>query len=111
MEKLDIIMNALEDINASDIVTYNMKEVSPFYDYMVIASVGSTRGLQAAIRHISDDLNKAEPTDMRVEGKDSDSWVLIDTKDVIVNVFTKEERVYYDIEKVLAGVPKVKMDQ
>jgi len=109
MEKLAIIRKALDDINAFDLAIYDMKGVSPFYDYMVIASVSSTRGLNAAIRHLSDDLSEAGHTKYRVEGKESDSWVLFDAKDIIVNIFTKEERLYYDIEKVLAGVPKVQL--
>lgn len=110
MEKLDIILHALENVNAFDLATYDMKGVSPFYDYMVIASVTSTRGLQASVRHMTDDLSKEGYTKFRVEGKESDSWILFDAKDIIVNVFTKEERLYYDIEKVLAGVPRVHQD-
>ena len=37
----------------------------------------------------------------RVEGKNSNSWILIDAKDIIINVFTKEEREYYNLEKML----------
>jgi len=111
MEKLTLIINALEDVNAFDITAYDTTKVSPFYDYLVIASVSSARGLQASVRHMTDDLSKEGYHDVRVEGKDSDSWVLFDTKDVIVNVFTKEERLYYNIEKVLAGVPKVTIEQ
>lgn len=110
MEKLDLIFNALEDVNAFDVIAYDTKKVSPFYDYLVIASVTSARQLQASVRHMTDDLGKIGDHDVRVEGKDSDSWILFDTKDIIVNVFTKEERLYYNIEKVLAGVPRVNQE-
>lgn len=110
MEKLNIVINALEEINAFDITAYDTKKISPFYDYMVIASVTSARQLNASVRHMTNDLAKEGFDNVRVEGKDSDSWILFDTKDIIVNVFTKDERQYYDIEKVLAGVPMVNID-
>lgn len=107
MEKIDIIINALEDVNLQDIEVYDMKERSPFFDYLVISSATSNRQLQAAVQHINDDLGKAGLPNARVEGKNSNSWVLVDTKDIIVNIFTKEEREFYDLEKMLVEIKKV----
>ena len=69
MTKIQLIVNALEDVNASDIVVYDTKGKSPFYDYFVIASVTSDRQLQGAISHIQDDLVKNNFDIARVEGK------------------------------------------
>lgn len=107
MDKLKIIINALEDINAFDIVVYDMRGISPFYDYFVISSANSERQLQASITHINDDLAVAKLPQPTIEGKTSKSWVLIDAKDIIVNVFTKEEREYYHIEKMFAGFEQI----
>ena len=107
MKKIEIVMNALESINLSDIVIYDMREKSPFFDYFIISSATSDRQLQAAVSHISKDLAENNYDSPTVEGKNSNTWILVDAKDIIVNIFTKEEREYYDIEKMLVEIGKV----
>ena len=107
MKKIEVILKALEDVNLQDIEIYDMREKSPFFDYFIISSATSNRQLQAAIQHISDDLAKAKFSHPKVEGKNSNSWILVDAKDIIVNVFTKEEREYYNLEKMLVEIKKV----
>ena len=107
MTKIEVIINSLEDINAKDIEIYDMREKSPFFDYLVISSVTSNRQLQAAIQHVVDDLAKHKFAHPRVEGKHSNSWVLIDAKDIIINVFTPEEREFYDLEKMLVEIKQL----
>jgi len=107
MKKIEVIMEALENVNLSDIEIYDMSEKSPFSDYLVISSATSDRQLQAAVNHIQKDLveNNYEPA--RIEGKNSNSWILVDAKEIVVNVFTKEEREYYNLEKMLVEINKV----
>ncbi|MBN2604675.1 MAG: ribosome silencing factor [Bacilli bacterium] len=107
MDKLKVVFKALEDVNAVDIVVYDMREISPFYDYFVISSATSDRQLHAAITHINDDFAKAGYAAPNIEGKTSKSWVLVDAKDIIINIFTKEEREYYHLEKMFAGFGQV----
>ena len=107
MKKIEVIMSALEDVNLKDIEIYDMKEKSPFFDYLIISSATSERQLQAAISHVQQDLAENKFDHPRVEGKNSNSWILIDCKDIIVNVFTVEEREYYNLEKMLVEINKV----
>lgn len=107
MTKIELIINALEDINAIDIVVFDMREKSPFFDYFVISSATSDRQLQAAITHINQDLSDNGFPSANVEGKNSKSWVLLDCKDIVVNVFTREEREFYNIEKMWAGIAQI----
>lgn len=109
MKKIEVVINALEDVNLSDIEIYDMREKSPFFDYLLIASASSERGLQAAISHVQKDLVEHKFEMARVEGKNSNSWILIDAKDIIINVFTKEEREFYNLEKMLEEISKVKL--
>ena len=111
MTKIQVIINALEDINLFDIVVYDMREISPFFDYFVISSATSDRQLQAAISHISNDLAEKNFDHPKIEGKNSKSWILIDASDVIVNVFTKEEREYYNLEKMWVGIETLDLDK
>ena len=107
MKKLEAIITALEDVKLQDIEIYDMREKSPFFDYFIISSATNSRQLQASIQHVSDNLAKHKFAHARVEGKNSNSWVLIDAKDIIINVFTKEEREYYDLEKMLVEIHKI----
>ena len=111
MKKIEVIVEALESVNLSKIEVYDMREKSPFYDYLVISSATSDRQLQAAITHITNDLAEHKFEHPRVEGKNSNSWVLIDAKDIVVNVFTTEEREYYNLEKMLVEIRKVELDK
>jgi ribosome-associated protein len=111
MKKIEVIFDALERVNLKDIEIYDMREKSPFFDYLVISSATSDRQLKAAITNIQDDLVKNKFQPARIEGKDSNSWILIDCKDIIVNVFTKEEREYYNLEKMLVEIQKIKVDE
>lgn len=110
MDKLKVVFKALEDVNAVDIVVYDMRGISPFYDYFVISSATSDRQLHAAVAHVNDDFAKAGYPAPTIEGKTSKSWVLIDTKDIIVNVFTTEDRDYYHLEKMFAGLPQIDIE-
>jgi ribosome-associated protein len=111
MDKIKIVVDALEGVNLSDIVVYDMREKSPFFDYMVISSATSDRQLNASISHIQNALSENGFDVANIEGKNSNSWVLIDCKDIIVNVFTKEERVYYNLEKMLAEIEELDLEK
>ncbi len=111
MTKIEIIVKALEDINAFDVIVFDTKTKSPFFDYFVISSVTSNRQLQAAISHINHDLAENSYEHPVVEGRNSKSWVLVDCKDIIVNIFTREEREYYNLEKMMVGVEQVELNQ
>ncbi len=107
MKKIEVIIEALENIKLVDVEIYDMKEKSPFFDYLVISSATNNRQLQASVQHVTDDLVKNGFNPPRVEGKNSNSWILMDCKDIIVNVFTREEREFYNIEKMLVEIKKL----
>ena len=111
MTKIEIIVNALEDINAFDIIVFDTRTKSPFFDYFVISSVTSDRQLQAAISHINQDLAENKLPHPVVEGRNSKSWVLIDCKDIIVNIFTREERDFYNIERMFVGTEQLEVNK
>lgn len=111
MDKLKIVLEALDSVNLFDVVVYDMREKSPFFDYLVISSSTSARQLKGAVTHIQNDLAKAGYEIASVEGKNSNSWILVDCKDIIVNVFTKEEREHYNLEKMLAEIEELNIEE
>lgn len=111
MDKLKIVIDALEGVNLFDIVVYDMREKSPFFDYLVVSSSTSERQLNASLSHVSKGLVENGYTAPNVEGKNSKSWILIDCQDIVVNVFTKEEREYYNLEKMLAEIENINLEK
>ena len=97
---LKIAVEAAEDKKAVDIVALNLKEVSLVADYFVICSGNSDTQVQAISTEIRKQADKNEVRIRGIEGMDSARWVLIDLGDVIVHVFHREEREYYNIERL-----------
>ena len=101
MEKIvkDII-DIIEDKKGLDIRVYDLKGKSPFFDYSIICTGSSTRNVDAIVQ----DLKKNMEIVRNIEGQEESNWVLIDGGDVIVNVFTREAREYYEIDKFYESI-------
>ncbi|MFW6298626.1 MAG: ribosome silencing factor [Bacillota bacterium] len=111
MEKIDYIYETLDDLRLEDIIVYDVRAKSPFFDYFVISSAKNPRQLKASILRIKNTLEEHGFDTPNVEGRDSEEWVLIDTGDIIINVFSKSERDYYNIEKMWVDVPRLEPKQ
>ena len=90
----------LSDKKAQDIVVIDIQGKASFADYFVIASGGSERQVNALVDDVEDAFAKEGLFVKSIEGKQNSGWVLMDFGDIIVNVFTKEQREKYNIEKV-----------
>ncbi|MGC2872936.1 ribosome silencing factor [Ihubacter sp. rT4E-8] len=90
----------LDNKKALDIVAIDIAEKSSFADYMIIASGGSERQVQALVDDVEEAFAKEGLLVKSIEGKQNSGWILMDYGDVIVNIFTKETREKYNIEKV-----------
>lgn len=106
MEILKEIKDAIEKVKGIDTVIYETKTVSPLFDYVVISTVESERQSDAVCAYIADNLEKNGISVKHIEGKNS-TWVLIDVSDIIVHIFTKEEREHFQLEKLYMHLPKV----
>ncbi len=104
------VIETLQDLKLEDIIVYDMRERSPFFDFCVLSTARSSRQLQAALKHLKDNLQAAKHKMPMIEGAGSDGWVLMDAKDVIVNIFTREERTYYNLEKMWMDIPTVDIE-
>ena len=103
MELLEIVkkaVSALEDKKAEDITVIDISEVSTIADYFIIAN-GSNANQLAAMRDAVDEaFYKAGIHAKQVEGNNNSTWILIDYNDVIVHLFDKEDRLFYDLERI-----------
>ncbi len=90
----------LDNKKAEDIVVIDIAEKSSFADYLVIASGNSERQVNTLVDEVEDQFAKEGLLVKSIEGKQNSGWVLMDFGDIIVNVFTRETREKYNIEKV-----------
>ncbi len=104
------ILNVVDDVRAEDIVCYDMRGISPFYEYVVICSGNTERQTTAIMNHLKDYANESKVS-IRVEGKESGKWVLVDLGEVIVNIFLPEEREYFQLEKLWLDIPTLDISQ
>ena len=109
MELKEIIYECLGKVKAEDILEYDMKGLSPFYDTMILASVDSERRATAGVSYIEEEASKAGFKIRGIEGENT-PWVLIDLNDVIVSIFTKEERERFSLEKIYLDYPCRKVE-
>lgn len=90
----------LDDKKALDIAVIDIMEKVTFADYLVIATGNSERQVNSLVDEVEDQFAKEGLLVKNIEGKQNSGWVLMDFGDIIVNIFTKEMREKYNIEKV-----------
>ena len=84
-----------------DVRLYNVKEASPITDFYVNVTGRSHTQVFSLSDILKDKLAEREITPARVEGKRGDTWILVDYRDVIVNVFDKGSREFYNLDRLL----------
>lgn len=113
MNNRDIALNAANILlkkKAIDVVIIDIKEKSSFADFFVIASGGSERQVGTLADEIEEQMEKEGISARSVEGKQTSGWILMDFGDVIVNIFTAEQRDRYKIEKVWSDCEIIAID-
>ena len=117
MHKLDSKNKVLEaarlalEKKAGDPVILDIKKLSSVADYLLISSAGSERQVQAISTFVIEGLSKRGEKALGVEGTAEGRWVLIDFNDVVVHIFLKEVREFYDIEGLWAEAPRVALEE
>ena len=97
---LSAILASLEDDKAEDLISIPLDGKSEMADHMVVASGRSSRQVVSISEKLAEQLKHDHGLIVRIEGKDTGDWVLIDAGDVIVHVFRPEVREFYQIEKM-----------
>ncbi len=105
MDLIKSAIKAIEEVNGKDIKIYETKNINPLFDYAVIATVSSGRQLDAVISHIEDEASREGFEIRGIEGKGGACWLLVDLYSIVIHVFTEEERVHYDLDKLWADLP------
>ena len=99
-EMARIAYHALADKKGEDIKIIDISGISVLADYFLIASGSNDSQIRAMVDNVEEELLKAGYSVKQREGYGSGSWVLMDFGDIIVHVFDKENRLFYDLERI-----------
>lgn len=94
------IVKSLDDDQAQEILTIDLRGKTAYADYMVVASGRSQRHVGAVADHLLRNLKNQGLKNIQVEGLPNCDWVLVDAGDVVVHIFRPEVRDFYNIEKM-----------
>ena len=96
------------DNRGQDIVILDLREITPVFDYFVLATGTSRRQLHAmseAIDHtLEDELSDKR---MGIEGYRESRWIVLDYGTVVIHLFDEERRQYYDLENLWAQAKRL----
>lgn len=99
-EMAKLAIEALEDKKAEDIRLINIAEISVLGDYFILASGSNRSQIQALADNVQEKLGRAGVMTKAVEGYETANWILMDFGDIIVHVFDKENRLFYNLERI-----------
>lgn len=106
-ELTKLAIEALEDKKAEDIQVIDISEVSVIADYFIIASGSNRSQIQAMSDNVEEALGRAGTPAKQIEGYNTANWILLDFCDIIVHVFDKENRLFYDLERIWRDGKKI----
>ena len=95
-----LVISALEDIKAHDIVAIDVRKVTSIFDWIIVASADSARQTKALARHIRDSLKQSGSVIVGTEGEESGDWILVDAGDIVAHVMQPAVREYYNLEEL-----------
>ena len=83
-----------------DLRLYDVRENSPITDFYINVTGRSDNQVAALADYLNDEIAELGRSDARIEGKRGDSWILVDYRDLIVNIFNKESREFYNLDRL-----------
>ena len=101
------IQDALEDAKTQNIAVLDVRKISDFTDYMVIATGTSNRHVQSSADKVVETLRGHGLRPVGTEGKQLGDWVLIDFGDVVVHIMREQTRDFYNLEKLWSDAKRV----
>lgn len=92
--------HALDEKKGEDIRVINISQISVIADYFIIANGSSNSQVNALVDNVEEKMHEAGFTLKQREGYGAGTWVLLDYGDVIIHVFDRENRSFYNLERI-----------
>lgn len=96
----NLVIDALDDVKAQDIIKLDVRNMTDVTDYMIVASGTSNRHVRALIENVAEKAKEAGHRPIGVEGEEGGEWVLLDLQDALVHVMLPRVREFYNLEKL-----------
>ncbi|MCM1226586.1 MAG: ribosome silencing factor [Clostridium sp.] len=111
-EMLEKIIRTLDSKKAEEIRAIKITDLTIIADYFVIANGTSTTQTRTLAEEVEYQLSQLGVEPKRTEGyKNGSNWVVLDYGDIVVHVFYKETRDYYQLERLWADGEKVDIEK
>jgi ribosome-associated protein len=101
----DLVITALEETKANDVVILDVSKMTTVTDYMVVASGTSNRHVRALADAVAESAREGGQRPIGIEGANGGEWILIDLQDVLVHVMLPRVREFYNLEKLWSLTP------
>jgi ribosome-associated protein len=92
---------------ALDVVVIDVRKLSSYTDFLVIASGTSDRHVQGVAEHVVSSLKVEKTSILGAEGLSEGQWALVDVGSVVAHVFHQYTRQYYDLDGLWADAPRL----
>ncbi len=109
-ELLSLVVKEMEQHHATDLKVLDFKGVSPDYDYFVIGTVSNVRLAWALVDYVQEALEEQGYSVRKIEGDRQSTWILIDCFEVVIHLFSSEDRAMYGLDKLWADRPTIKVE-
>lgn len=106
-EALRIAVNAADDKKANDLVILDISKITSFANYFLICTGDSSRQMQAIADEVEKRLKASGIRPSHVEGYQHSEWILLDCMDLVVHIFSKNARAFYDLERLWRDAQKM----
>ena len=111
VEFKEIVLKAISEKKGCDLKEYDTRSLTPLMDSLLVVSTTNIRQNNAIAQNIKDRLkeNGFDGT-IRIEGNADSKWLLIDLKEIVVQLFVKDERQVYQLDRLYRDVPVIEYD-
>jgi len=106
-ERACLAARVAADNKGRDVIVLDMREVTPLYDYFVLATGNSRRQIHTMAEEIDAALRAEGDRRLTIEGYEASRWVVQDYGDVVVHLFDSDARQYYALEELWADAERV----
>ena len=111
IEALKIAAAAADDKKAHDLVALDISGIASFADYFLLCTGDSSRQMQAIADEVEKRLKVSGLRPSHVEGYQNSEWILMDYIDLVIHIFSKTARAYYDLERLWRDGKKLDKDK
>ena len=105
LERVKQLARAVYEKKGSDVVIFDLRELSPIADFFVI-----THGLSTVHNRTIAEYLAEEEKPSHLEGYETGNWILLDYFDILVHIFLQDTRTFYGLERLWGDAPQVKFD-